>query len=285
MHRNTSKFPRASSWNKVSADSGPVTSRVSARSRATAGAMTSRSSVPMAPFSPAWGLSPATASRGARPRSPERSRATTRAWRRIRSSLMAPATSLSGIWTVSGTVRKDPADSIITGSAAWPASRAIWARKSVWPWWAKPVRYSASLWIGLVTIPATRPSSASAAAASMAPTTAGAAAGSSLPGKPCPSNGASSTGSAVPKAATASSVAAMTARGTSIPNRLARRARQSALPTTTKASPPGARRCQAINAISGPMPAGSPRVSASGRGETMTSRAPAGLADGPGPIG
>ena len=49
----------------VSAGSGPAASIPSARRAATAGAITSRPPVPRAPFSPACGLSPASARRGA----------------------------------------------------------------------------------------------------------------------------------------------------------------------------------------------------------------------------
>ena len=55
---------RARAWNMVSAGWGPVTRQPSAASAAIAGAMTSISSRPRLPPSPAWGLRPETASRG-----------------------------------------------------------------------------------------------------------------------------------------------------------------------------------------------------------------------------
>ena len=58
------RLARARAWNIVSAGCGPVTIHPSAASAAIAGRMISTSSLPSVPLSPAWGLSPETASRG-----------------------------------------------------------------------------------------------------------------------------------------------------------------------------------------------------------------------------
>ena len=72
--------------------------------RATAGAMMRPSSLPSAPFSPACGLSPATARRGdAMPKRWRSASATVVAVATIRSSVSMPGTAASGTWMVTGT--------------------------------------------------------------------------------------------------------------------------------------------------------------------------------------
>ena len=106
----------------MSAGRGPVTSIPSARKISQAGAMTSWSSRPSAPSSPAWGLSPVSASFGlsifSRSR---RSLATMRPVSTSSSGVKSPGTSRSGTWMVTGTTRKSSLASIITGRGVTPS--------------------------------------------------------------------------------------------------------------------------------------------------------------------
>ena len=85
--------PRRAATNRVSAGSGPIASRPSARNRSTAGAMVSISSLPSSPPSPACGFSPATAIFGAAMPDFATVRCSRRAALRILSTVRRPATS------------------------------------------------------------------------------------------------------------------------------------------------------------------------------------------------
>ena len=91
--------------------------------------MTSISSRPRCPPSPAWGFRPQTRMRGcAMPKRERRSRSRVRRVRVRPSVVMAWLTRLSGRWVVARATRSPGATSIITGSAPQRA-----ARNSVWP--------------------------------------------------------------------------------------------------------------------------------------------------------
>ena len=232
----------------------------SARSPATTGAITAISSPPMAPPSPACGLSPATAMRGsARPKSSISARWVIRSVASSSSRVSAPGTWASGTWTVTGTTRSAGAASIITGSGA--PDRC--ARYSVWPGKAKPApSFSARLLIGLVQSASARPSRANATPRAMISTTAGALAGSGRPGGGRAGQGVVQHRQAVRH------------RGRRRLGRIDRPDRQAA---AGRRAPPRARgrrsgrtpcrsrsAAQAFSAISPPMPAGSPSVRATG---------------------
>ena len=80
---------------------------------------------------------------------------------------------------VTGTTRNSGQASIMATSTP-PASSA---RYSVWPGWRKPASCRVFFWMGLVTMPATSPASASLAARSMASRVAGALTGSGWPAR------------------------------------------------------------------------------------------------------
>ncbi len=167
------------------------------------------------------------------------------ATRTISSADSASSAWRSETWIVTGTTRRLGPASIITSRPGWPHSAA---RYSVWPGWAKPAAFSTDLAIGLVTIPSTAPARASRTAASMLPMMAGALAGS---GRPAP-------------AATDSCVAASTgSRSGNTRRASASEPTVASGPINTKRSPECRSRRQAASVISGPMPEGSPRVSAS----------------------
>ncbi|MEI9991556.1 MAG: hypothetical protein WDM86_16115 [Rhizomicrobium sp.] len=137
------------------------------------------SSPPSTPSSPACGLRPATASRGA---AMEKSRFSAARMMSAVSTMaavvMARGTSASGMWIVSGTTRSSSLASIITARGA-PVS--AW-RNSVCPGWGKPAAANTALLIGAVTMAAASPAIASATAVSMASTIAAAFAASGWPG-------------------------------------------------------------------------------------------------------
>ncbi|GAA0596633.1 hypothetical protein GCM10009416_38680 [Craurococcus roseus] len=121
----------------MSGGKGPRASIPIARSVATAGATMARSSVPSVPPSPACGLSPATARRGAPiPKSRRNAAAVVLAASTIRAGVNRAMARASGSWTVTGTTRNCGQASSITGGT--PGRPASSARYSVWPGWAKP---------------------------------------------------------------------------------------------------------------------------------------------------
>ena len=90
------------------------------------------SSPPIAPPSPAWGLSPAKARRGcSMPKFLVKPRAVARALATTSSIVSSPGTSTSGTCVVIGTTRNDGPASIITALA--PAIPQRSATNSVWP--------------------------------------------------------------------------------------------------------------------------------------------------------
>ena len=100
----------------MSAECGPLTAMPSAASSSMAGAMTSASSLPIRPPSPACGLSPATAMRGAAmPKSWASAAAVIRTVSMSRARVSARGTAESGMCTVVGTTLSSSATSIITG--------------------------------------------------------------------------------------------------------------------------------------------------------------------------
>src|SRR5260221_81637 len=154
MHSTASKRSRAAGWNSVSAGAGPRTSMPAAIRSPIAGAISSISSLPSAPLSPACGLSAATASRGAdMPNSLVRLAAVISPASTMRSRDSARMASFSGRCTVTGTTRKPGQASIMIVRA--PASSA---RHSVWPGWRKPASSKIDFWIRLVmTAPVSGP--------------------------------------------------------------------------------------------------------------------------------
>ncbi|MNN41622.1 hypothetical protein D3C81_1557520 [compost metagenome] len=154
MASTASQCSRCLGVNRVSAGSGPIRSRPSARRRARVGSMISISSRPRWPPSPACGLRPQTRMRGlAMPnllcRSPCRMRAT----RARRSAVMASATSRSGRWVVTSATRRPRVASIITTCSVWVSS----ARNSVCPEKGMPASLITPLCTGAVIIPAKSP--------------------------------------------------------------------------------------------------------------------------------
>ena len=103
--------------NTVSPGQGPEASIPSARAAATAGAITSRSSRPNMPFSPACGFSPATATRGsAIPK--DRVAACARRIARISASgVTARTASASDRWIDTSSTRSSSLASIMAKSA------------------------------------------------------------------------------------------------------------------------------------------------------------------------
>ena len=126
------------------------------------------SSPPSAPPSPACGLRPEIASRGAAIAMCRRSAASTmRAVETISSLVRSVMASRSGRWIVTGTTASACDHSIITGCGARCAGSCVAAnsaRNSVWPGWAKPAWYSTLLAIGLVTTALARPACTSSTA-------------------------------------------------------------------------------------------------------------------------
>ena len=125
----------------MSAGSGPRASMRSATSRATAGA-TTRAVFP-AERALLAGMRVEPGDGEARPGDAEplraRSRATIRPVSTIRSLSSCPGTSLSGRWMVTGTTASSGDHSIMTGRAVTPViSATSRARNSVWPGSAKP---------------------------------------------------------------------------------------------------------------------------------------------------
>ena len=134
--------------NRVSAGSGPTRSMPSPRKRASTGSMTSISSRPRWPDSPACGLSPATAMRGrTTPNFDFRSASRMRITSSSSAGVIASATSRSGRWVVASATRRPPPTSIITTRSVPLCS----ARYSVWPVKAKPESLMMPLCTGAVT--------------------------------------------------------------------------------------------------------------------------------------
>ncbi len=164
-----------------------------------------------------------------------------------------------GMWMVTGTTRSKGDASIITGSGA--PERC--ARNSVWPGKAKPApSLSAFLLIGLVQSASAAPLRTNSTPRAMMAMTAPAFSGSARPGSGGRGSGCGSTGSPAAMAAAASAGAAIGRTG--MPRRAPSAAMWSGSPIRKKGrrsrSAP-----QALSAISGPIPAGSPSVSATGR--------------------
>ncbi len=137
----------------VSAGSGPSRINPSARRRARSGIIISISCRPMAPPSPAWGFSPATARRGEdRAKSCRSARSVIRIVRSSRSRVSAAGTSARGIWIVVGTTRSCGTGQHHHHGAPRPAPPGY----SVWPGKAKSApSFSTFLLIGAVqTAPA-----------------------------------------------------------------------------------------------------------------------------------
>ena len=159
-----------SGTNTVSAGSGPMTRRPRCRASAIAGAMTSISSRPRWPSSPACGLRPQTARRGASmPNRDSSSAATMASVSATASRVIAAGTADSGRCVVTSATRSGcgpaPPTSIITTRGV-PARRA---KNSVWPENGMPAPVSALFCTGAVTSASKRPvAQASAAAPSIA---------------------------------------------------------------------------------------------------------------------
>ncbi|MNI08258.1 hypothetical protein D3C73_612850 [compost metagenome] len=240
----------------------------SARRASAAGRSTVTSCRPMAPPSPAWGLSAAIARRGAAiPKSRFIDSWTTRATRHTRSPVTSSGSWSIGTWMVTRQARRFCAVSIMTGPRV-PLkgmSAVSSAMNSVWPGKRKPDAYMGALAMGAVTRPEPSPDRIRSTPRSIQSATAGALAGSGRPGTTGAGAGLCRTGMARPKTAAAS--AGLSTASTGWPWA----ARASASPTTTKgvtgARGPGgtARIGQARAMISGPTPAGSPIVTMSGR--------------------
>ena len=259
--------------NTVSGAKGPCTSSPSPRAAAMAGAITSSSSRPNSPPSPAWGLSPATPMRGTRPRL--RCRA---AWVMCSvcstlSCVTAAIASRSDTWMLTSTVRSSSLASIMrTGIWAsgtpWCAAASA-CNSSVCPGKSTPAADSASLCNGAVTSAATSPRNAARAAQTTLSAAARPAAALISPqgwGPGIP--GSCSTGMQRGGASAASPGAPICATGTpGTPGRVmtpAARRTVARSPTTKQwRSASGASR-KALATISGPMPAGSPWVMAMG---------------------
>ena len=220
-----------------------------------AGAITSISSRPIAPCSPACGFSPATASRGAAmPKSRRNAASVARAVATMASVVTPSSARRSETWIVTGTTRSRSQASIMTGVP--PVSSP---RNSVWPGWRKPAAYSTALLIGLVTTAPASPACTRRTARSMLSITAGALAGSGWPGRAMAGRSTASTGRAAPNTSATWSGRWITAIGTSsapTQNGSAKMAKAGPLPASAR---------QALAVISPPMPAGSPMVSSSGR--------------------
>ena len=270
--------------NRVSAGSGPSRASPSARSAARVGVITSSSSRPRCPSSPAWGLSPHTAMRGAampnrRRRSPSRIRST----RVSPSAVMASATRRSGRWVVASATRSErpPAQparsvcwaasvaSIITTSSTPQASRrySVWPVKPAWP-----ASMITPLCSGAVTMPAAWPSRQARIATSRVSSTWSALARANTPGRDGVRRATGHTGSRPGVASGTASPGESSTSSTARPRAAARSASRPGSPTATGRAPatPSA---ASISESSGPMPAGSPQVSAStGAGAVISAR-------------
>ena len=238
----------------------PVASMPASRRAAMAGAIVSISSRPTVPLSPACGFRPATARRGeARPKSSRSADAVTRPAATIASTVSAAGTAESGICTVTGTTRSIGPASIITGTP--PPARSL--SHIVCPVWPMPASSSVVLASGFVTTAAAAPDRASDTARSTERTIAGACAGSGRPGTTAAARRSGSTGSARGKTDAASAIESTARTSTPKPGRAASPARWSGSAMTAKGCPPRSA-AQAESVISGPIPAGSPIVSARG---------------------
>ena len=147
-----------------------------------AGVMRFFSSWPNCPFSPAWGLSPATAMRGARPR-----RRCRKAWSSF------PVRMISSVRSKCGTSRRGRCAVARTTVSGPPvrhmakfSTPARVAKNSVCPGKGKPRAWREALWTGPVTTPWMVPSCRSRAASSRASHAACAEEGVGCPGG-CPS--------------------------------------------------------------------------------------------------
>src|SRR5690606_24266107 len=211
----------------------------------------------------------------AMPNFSRRSVAVIRAACTIRSVVSVAIACCRETWMVTGTTRSRSDASIITGMTL-PQSAA---RYSVCPGWRKPAAYSAALWIGLVTRAAASPPRHSAVPVSMARRTAGALAGSGCPGLGRVTSGTGRTGRAVPNTAAVSPGALIVSIRTDQPAVAARARSRSGSSSRKNGGSAALSRCsQASRAISPPIPAGSPMVTASGRGGGASAELDGGIA-------
>src|SRR5579859_1021794 len=158
---------------------------------------------------------------------------------------------------VIGTTRRPGQVSIITGTEPGPASSA---RNSVWPGWRKPASIRTCFWIGLVTSAEAAPDETSRTPCSIAAMTAAALTASGRPGTTGPASGIGRTGRAEFHAASASRTSAIGLIGTDRRSNRASAPNRAGSSSRAKQGTPAARRDQAANASSPPIPAGSPMV-------------------------
>jgi hypothetical protein len=185
----------------------------------------------------------------------------------IASAVIAAGTRASGIWTVSGTTLRSSDTSSMTGAAPLtPKCRSASApRNSVWPGCAKPADMSTLFAMGLVTSARAAPRLTASTAASMAAMTAGALAESGVPATTGAAQATDQTGSRVSNSAGAGARSDTASMPTSRPSAAARAARTPGSPSTANGASACSRRAShAMSVMSGPIPAGSPMVTASG---------------------
>jgi hypothetical protein len=286
--------PAAARGKRVSADSGPDASMPRDRASATAGLMACSSSSPRIPCSPACGFSPATATRGGRPRSrrpmPSASSMVLRTLALVTASIALRSERCAVTWTT----RSGPAMSRTRRSPTADRSASI----SVWPGHGYPPRRRASLETGAVTsasasFPAiSRRAVLTASTAARAPSADGRPTGTpdgsptgtpdgSLTGtpggRPTGTPDGSLTGApdgSLTGARDGSLTGRMRGRGS--PSAAASRRRPAGLPTTVKsARPPTPGSASARRISSGPTPPGSPDVTST-RGLRIAPAPPSG---------
>ena len=163
MASTASASARVAGLNSVSAGKGPLRRRPSARRASSAGMITSSSSRPRWPPSPACGFSPATRICGwAMPNLSRRSAWTMRNTSSSKAGVRLGATCASGRWVVASATRMPPPVSIITTRGVWVRS----ARYSVCPENATPASLITPLCTGAVTMAANCPARQPSIAAS-----------------------------------------------------------------------------------------------------------------------
>ena len=194
------------------------------------------------------------------PKSRTRAWAVTRAVLVIPSTVSAPGAWESARWTVTRVTLRSPATSIITGPRS--PSHAAWAVRSpmnsVCPGCRKPEAFKTALEMGAVTRALALPDRQASVAAAIQLAMTGPAWVSGAPGWTGAGRGMSTRG--IPWAKTSSASAGEPTRKTGAPAPV----RASWSPKTTKGGSPGRAARQAAAMISGPIPAGSPSVTARG---------------------
>ena len=236
----------------VSAGKGPDTASPSAARSPTAGAMTSISSRPRWPDSPACGLRPATRIRGrAMPKRRRRSASRMRTTETTSERVIAAGTAESGMCVVASATRMPPPASSITTCGVPVRS----ARYSVWPVKAIPASLMTLFWTGAVTIAWNSPLRQPSRARSRRPSTWRALRGSRRPAVTGCGAGMESI-----EMGGAASRPGYSGTSKAIPRDLARAATTSRSPRIT--TRPGKERRAMDAQRSGPMPAGSPAVRA-----------------------